>query len=503
MRARQELLPEILLIIFPYAPPDDYGAVSRVSSKWRQISVVMFRQYLAWRQGSTPYQMQDGPPPLKTTYHLYGHDCYTLTREYMPLSGDARISLTHHSLQQVESNGAQALAEVSPKAKSTQVSSNLLTIHKVVFCHMYKALLLVLSTDVIEIHSLVTGEFQTRLLPIPSQRTKGMKFTNIVSCYTDPEGVTTVACKMRPGSSGGDSDVNLYKILASGKLYNCTRWKCCLKKVRTCKLTGRHIVMKGISTEEKSQVVALDVATGAKIVADASAEREDGGALIKKEAMLIGVDSASVALFLHQPSVVVTLPNAWCRWSDRLMRKKHEKNHEKSFEIIQWNVQNNKVTTADLAVCGIPAPYGWPTNEAFSLIIDKDRCHLTDHDSVLVCFFQRVSVQTSPTTSPSDAPITPTPRPSAKGVGVVCVYTKGGMLLSTLDPSVPSIRKMAFPSGEADDMSNDVSTEFLASHCKNQVLLFSVTVGTGDSVRTKILANEFHPRPAILPPGIV
>ena len=549
-RPLQQLMPELLLEVFPNLPADDYGAVSRVCRKWRQISVVMFRQYLAWRGQGQAYCVHGAPPPVRTKYHLYGRYCYTLSRDYLLLSGDAHIQLSKRPLQHCNADG-------TPEAEAT-APTPLLTLSKGVchVCHMHRDLLMVLATDSIDVHSLVSGSLLARLRPVPDQVNKGMKFTNIVACHVaDPDSgggggeyVINIACKMRPGTNGGVSHVNLYRLRRNGRLMRTTIWDCALKKVRACKANGRYFVMKGMECEptasaaapvvEVSKVVAYDGQTGQKV------QCRD----VRKDASLIGVDSVGVAFFVQPPgdhAGVVAMPNAWCRWTNRLMRVSGAADAAAaaadapvapaaSFRLIKWEVGLNRVTDDALAVTGIPAPYGWPTNEKFCIALERDRCYLADHDTVVVAFFQRFAAP--PDFSPESCAAAAAAGSTAPKIGIVCVFTKSGHLLSTLDASVPSIRDMASlpkpaslsevaaaaaAEAEADDADGavspqvssprgalvhgcDVSMDVLSAHASSQTVLFSVTLTSKSAVSTRVIAKEFTPAVSqFLPPGVL
>eukprot|EP01064_Diplonema_japonicum_P008156 TRINITY_DN15662_c0_g1_i1.p1 TRINITY_DN15662_c0_g1~~TRINITY_DN15662_c0_g1_i1.p1 ORF type:complete len:452 (+),score=86.72 TRINITY_DN15662_c0_g1_i1:59-1414(+) len=445
------LLPEVLLEVFPFLPPQEHGNLCRVSKVWKETSYVTFRQYLAWRQQGKPKQLV-GTPVVKTVYHLHGDYCYTLTREHGTFTGETRVI-------------------IKKRALSEENAVDLLTLTKTAFCVMQLDSLIVLSTDHIEIRSLHNGSVAHTLYPTEEQRNNGVKFTNIISCSSnDNVSLTKIACKMRPGQEGVQAQVNFYNLT----LNSVTLWSCPLKKVRSCQLTQNYLVLKGISPKGIASVVAINVDSGRQFMNEDTLLNVTCTAPgHRKDIALIGVDGSAVAHFV-QPRNSKKLPSAWNRWSDRLMRKKRD---SKGFEILQWDIKSNKVTLMDLSVTGIPAPAGWPSSEPFSLTLDKDKCYLADHGTVLVCYFMRMSEK------------------FPKGSGIIAIYTKSGHLLSTLDPSSPSL---------VDAGVHQVSLDFLSADKYSQKLLVSLTHSNPTSIpahTTKILTHSYEPAPPYLPPG--
>eukprot|EP01060_Flectonema_neradi_P027033 TRINITY_DN36672_c0_g1_i1.p1 TRINITY_DN36672_c0_g1~~TRINITY_DN36672_c0_g1_i1.p1 ORF type:complete len:491 (+),score=80.56 TRINITY_DN36672_c0_g1_i1:49-1473(+) len=471
------LITEILLEIFPYLPPQKHGSLSLVCKRWAEMSIYVFRHHLAWRKTGKCLHLLDSSPPGKTLYHLVGDHCFTLTRENLPFT-DSKMTLSKTRLSK---DGETA---------SDNPRKELMTLRRVLYCVMHDDMLLVLATHLVEVYSLLTGQVMYNLKPTESQMARGVKFTNILSLHGSPGKPAKLVCKMRPGNADTDSNINMYT-LATGE---CTVWTCSLKRVRSCQMTGKYIVMKGYSGTE-AEAVAININTGAQVRNQNKLFVNEGS---QKDVRVIGVDSSNVAYFV-QPKEGKSIPGAWHRWSDRLLNR--PKARDQCFEIVKWDIPLNTVTTETLSTRGIPAPCG--SIQPFTLTLDKDKCNLCDSQSVIITFFNR-----TPTT-PVTATVPPTPQ-QIHSHGILCVFTKFGQLLSTLDPTTPSMKRLVVfdNDGESSDKSDqqetdEMSMEFLSAHRDSQQLLFSMTRRTEGETKTRVLAQTYECASSYAAPGFL
>ncbi|KAJ9447629.1 hypothetical protein DIPPA_11947 [Diplonema papillatum] len=470
-----ELLPEVLLLVFPYVPPEDFSSLCRVSRRWKTAGELMFSRYLAWRKSGWTTCLHNAlaVASSRTAYHLHDEHCYGLARESVSGFSSGDITVTRIPLSRGE-----APEGVEPEGAELK----LFPLKRVMFAFMHDSFLFLTSTDVVEVHSLSEGRLAQTLHPSAEQKKSGSLFTNIISCHGD-----FAACKMRPPTSASSADrtscVNLYD-LKTGAI--AKTFRCCLTGVRTCRLTTKYVVLKTASVRGAPDVLSISLASGeltrnclhqpvhGGIKAPLTAVRRD------KDVSLIGVDKGNIAYFLLPRRSQV--PSNWKRWSQRLLQSKPV---DISFEVFQWDIDNNAVRRCHLAVSGIPRPSHWPAAQPFALTLDRDKVQLADDSSVLVCYFVRRSEATR------------------EASGVVCVHTKSGHLLSVIDPSQPSfVTPFLKPSfwdvpqalSGAEDEPADVVVEFLGAHHSSQQLLFSVTTLAHKlPVAAKVVAYNFKP----------
>eukprot|EP01063_Lacrimia_lanifica_P009112 TRINITY_DN16131_c0_g1_i1.p1 TRINITY_DN16131_c0_g1~~TRINITY_DN16131_c0_g1_i1.p1 ORF type:complete len:557 (+),score=194.29 TRINITY_DN16131_c0_g1_i1:94-1764(+) len=533
-------LPDALPLVMPFVAPEDYNAVSRVSQRWHALASANFVRYLAWREDGRFYRMAEGgavPAALDSrasSYHLDGRDCYALTREGLSLTGSAKIRLRRKLL--LSGGAGEAVAAPS--------TPDVLALQGVVFAFMYDDAVVALSTEQIDMYSLRDATVLAALKPTAAQLARGMKFTNIVSCHT-AGARRRLACKMRPGADGGPACVNLYEFSrpaegAAAASPAPTVLECKLKKVRSCQLSERYLVMKGMAGADGSEPAALEAAAasssasslggsfgtgsvlstpGAGELVPAAAAAKDVDVAVaynvatlevtesrdplfkpdpnlpfaQKDVSLIGADAGGGVVYFLQPSGdAKVLPSAWCRWSDRLLRKRTPR--QRGFQLLRWDIAARTVQPVELCIAHVPAPYGWPSHDPLSLTLSKDNCKLADNNTVFVCLFARTSAA------------------CPKGLGILCIYTKTGHIMATLDPTSPRLRSIvcaadagdAAQQGDAADRAAvcsdrfrpqdyEVGMELLAAHKASQQLLFSVGFRqpNGAWIAGKVLAKEF------------
>ena len=470
------LIAEILLNVFPYLPPQKHGTLSLVSTKWQEMSKYVFQRYLAWRRMGRCLYLPDAPPPGKTLYHLVGDDCFTLTRENLPFT-DSRMTLSKTKLN--------PLGDTQQNNRKT----DLMTLRRVLYCVMHNDMLLVLATHLIEVYSLATGLIKHKLKPTEAQTARGVKFTNILSLSTSPDTPAKLVCKMRPGHDDVSSDINMYT-LSTGE---CTVWSCTLRRVRSCLITGKYIVLKGYTGSE-AEAVAINIQTAHQVRNQNKLFVNDSS---QKDVRVIGVDGSNVAYFI-QPKGGRTIPGAWHRWSDRLLNRPKPK--DQCFEVVKWDIALNSVSTEILATRGVPAPYG--SVQPFTLTLDKDKCHLCDTQSVIITFFNRTS------TTPVTATVPPTPQ-QIHGHGILCIFTKFGQLLSTLDPTTPSMKQhIKFNNDtdsdeQSDSEGEEVTMDFLSAHRESQQLLISMTRRKDGESKTRVVAQTYQCASSFAAPSLL
>eukprot|EP01062_Namystynia_karyoxenos_P075572 TRINITY_DN7302_c0_g1_i1.p1 TRINITY_DN7302_c0_g1~~TRINITY_DN7302_c0_g1_i1.p1 ORF type:complete len:590 (+),score=102.14 TRINITY_DN7302_c0_g1_i1:88-1770(+) len=541
-RRPRQLLAEVLLEVFPFLPPAWHGVLSRVSRRWAEASRLAYRRFLAWRRmGDCAFLACTSPPRSRTAYHLREGNCWMVTRESGFFSeGAVRISRTRlFSPRSRQSPAAEqsapdpAMPPPAPVVSEGEgaaegAATPLLSLGRTTFCHIEAELLLIIATEAVEVYSLDSGLLMRTLRPLPEQRRLGVQFTAIVCCGGRPGegGGRRVVCKMRPAPGAPQSAcVNVYDLSTGACVAVC----CGLRKVRACHASARFAVMKGVAGST-AEVMAIDVASGTrrsnKHALFAPPAQPEGAAVVGRargDMSLVGVDMQEVAYFV-QPVSVKELPGAWRRWCARLSRRRSqpmllgvtdddgtaEATSANTFQFVSWDVVSNVVQRHSLAVDNLPAPYGWPANRPFTLVLEKDKCLLADQHSVLICFFSR-SVDARSHVSGDR--------------GIVGVYTKTGHLLSVIDPTRPSVRRAVFaepparPAGEdAPDWNaaeeGDCTVDVLSTdaHCPSVLLSMTVNApqrqdpapgaaAAGPASVTKVFSQSFPAVRPCAPPG--